>query len=614
VLACAALNPRLRSVIVLGSAHESTLDSAAEVAGHFLEVVDHARPVTVRLSAADTDEDLWGGLAFVRDADQPNLVWRASRLAVPAGDARTRIVVIPDLSRLSQSGQRALVALLDAPDASLQRNGLNLHWTPHVMCIAGCAREAIGQVSAHVLDRFAVRLAGPFGDQRLSPPELYAYARGEPPRRPGETRDQKALVARLRRAVRHHAPTFEPHALEQVLARTQYPRPGEGARRDLALARLAIAHARLLGARTVTPEVVDAAAELIRLPREPARQGESLPSPRADASAPAPLPNELSTIAPSTARSEVVALPTSRAGDAEIVVIRSTTSVQFETLPATVERGPYPEDATPATRGAESLRMPLRARRAHATTAGPPIGTRPATDADLRDLALVATVVEAARFRAARATTQSDSGLPGPLRISTSDLRSYVRASLPEQLLVLVLDYTSFGDRDWETALLPHLRWAYQERAAVRLIRVGAAKTADPLRADSMAADNVLAQRLASALVAGAASATPLAHGLDLALRAVREALQHGRGSTQEARLVVLTDARGNVPLATSRTGQLTDGLVGRQGIDDALRIARLLRAQRHVNGVVLDPRPREYADLPAVLADALGASVEMVP
>src|SRR5262249_5788018 len=160
-----------------------------------LEVVDRGPPRLVRLSAADTDDDLWGGVAFVRDAARPTIVWRADRLAAPATDRRTRLVVVPDLARLSQAGQRALVTLLDAPDASLQRNGLDLRWTPNLMCIAGCPREAIGQVSAHLLDRFALRLpAGP-GDQRPSPADLYAYARGTP--RTRQTRLDAAFASRL---------------------------------------------------------------------------------------------------------------------------------------------------------------------------------------------------------------------------------------------------------------------------------------------------------------------------------------------------------------------------------------------------------------------------------
>jgi magnesium chelatase subunit D len=291
-------------------------------------------------------------------------------------------------------------------------------------------------------------------------------------------------------------------------------------------------------------------------------------------------------------------------------VYRPDTTAAFQAAAAV---GPYPEDTAPPTREPESLRLPLQRYRARAAAAGPPIGTRPATDADLRDLALVATILEAAKFQAVRrAARQVDDGRP-KLLLSVSDLRSYVRAPLPDQVLVVVLDYTCLAGRDWEMALLPHLRWAYQERAAIRLIQVGARGAAERLRAEQLAAANVLAPRLGAALQAGAGGATPLAHGLDLAVRGLRSALQHGRASVQRARLVVVSDGRGNVPLAASRAGRL-DGPVGREGIDDALAVARIARGRRNLESVVLDPQPAEYPELPTTLAEALGAVVEAIP
>ena len=155
---------------------------------------------------------------------------------------------------------------------------------------------------------------------------------------------------------------------------------------------------------------------------------------------------------------------------------------------------------------------------------------------------------------------------PHQLRILRSDLRSYRRAPAAEQLFVVVLDYTSLEDCDWQAALLPHLSWAYVERAAACLVQVGSANARNQFRADPVAARNLLSPSFGAALEEQHGAATPLAHGLELAGRAIRAGLEHGRGRAQRARLVVLTDGRGNVRLEASHAGtppRVTDSSSG---------------------------------------------------
>jgi magnesium chelatase subunit D len=273
--------------------------------------------------------------------------------------------------------------------------------------------------------------------------------------------------------------------------------------------------------------------------------------------------------------------------------------------------GPYPEDRVPPAREADPLRWPAQRPRAAGSAGGPVIGTQPA--AALRDIALVSTVLSAAKFQKVRPPPP-----PGgcPFLITRADLRSYRRAPVPGHLLVLVLDWTCTSNRDWEQALRPHLRWAYVGRARVTLIQVGSAEAREPLRAEQINARNLLSPRVGAALDSlhqARGTATPLAHGLDLATRTLRKELQHGRGAVRQARLVVFTDGRGNVPLAASRAARLDD-LVSRQGVEDALQVARALRALNHVEAFFLNPLPRQYADLPLTLAEALGATVQEVP
>jgi magnesium chelatase subunit D len=73
---------------------------------------------------------------------------------------------------------------------------------------------------------------------------------------------------------------------------------------------------------------------------------------------------------------------------------------------------------------------------------------------------------------------------------------------------------------------------------------------------------------------------------------------------------VVASDGRGNVPLQASIAGQVT-GPVGRDGVDDAVAVARDIAAiDRRLHTVVVDAAARPYPGLPFALADALGGMV----
>jgi magnesium chelatase subunit D len=92
-----------------------------------------------------------------------------------------------------------------------------------------------------------------------------------------------------------------------------------------------------------------------------------------------------------------------------------------------------------------------------------------------------------------------------------------------------------------------------------------------------------------------------------------RRALRRGHRGLQQVQLVVVTDGRGNVPLEASRIGRVARP-VGREGVDDALAVARQIRSLRRVQAVLLDPQPPQHAELPTLLADALGATVVTIP
>jgi magnesium chelatase subunit D len=182
-------------------------------------------------------------------------------------------------------------------------------------------------------------------------------------------------------------------------------------------------------------------------------------------------------------------------------------------------------------------------------------------------------------------------------------------------MLMMVLDYTCLRDRNWQESLLPYLTWAYVERACICLIQVGAAEAKHELRAVRIEAQNVLVPRINAGLESGRGRATPLAHGLELALQTLRHALQHGRSKVKQAVLVVITDGRGNVPLEASRVGDIGAFLpVKQRGIEDALQVAAQIGELDGVKAYLLNPQPKIYADLPLQLAEKLGAGVLAIP
>ena len=153
------------------------------------------------------------------------------------------------------------------------------------------------------------------------------------------------------------------------------------------------------------------------------------------------------------------------------------------------------------------------------------------------------------------------------------------------------------------------------ERACICLIQVGAADAKHELRAVRIEAQNVLVPRINAGLESGRGRATPLAHGLELALQTLRHALQHGRSKVKQAVLVVITDGRGNVPLEASRVGDIRAFLpVKQRGIEDALQVAAQIGELDGVKAYLLNPQPKIYADLPLQLAEKLGAGVLVIP
>jgi magnesium chelatase subunit D len=604
-LACAALTPALRRVLLFDASHETFFAAARKTAAMLAAVTRHT-PQVIVLGSGESEDDLWTILKLEQDGEGSRLVLKPGRLAPDAKRRGTSLVLIPDLTRISLSAARACVALMGDGPATLQRHGLSLTWSPDLCWLARCRRGEIGEASPHLLDRFVLRLSADDEPPADRAGDILKWLEEEEPHerlRPEPL--PKALVDGLRAAA-PHTPTFSDTQAVHVLSYIKDLPTQEGVRREVALGRLSRALAQLNGAHEVTMAHVDEAAALVGLWREAATPGPLSDIVTGDASEPV-LP--AAEIAPETSGVSVAtpAAPhVASEGASGEAVLQPDTEMTLDA--AAVEPSPYPEDETPPEREVTPLQLPVQRYRAASAVGGQVVGTQPART--MEDIAVMSTIMEAAKFQKLRAR---DDGESRGFRIGRSDLRCYRRAPSPEQMLMLVIDYTSLRGCRWEESVWPYLRWAYVARASVSVVQIGLAGREGGFQAKLVTARSLLSRQIREALGAQAGKATPLAHGLDVAARTLRTVLQHGRARAQKVRLVVLSDGRGNVQLSASRAGK-PQSPISREGIDDALTVARELRTMNGVEIFFLNPQPQQYVELPVMLAEALGATVENVP
>jgi magnesium chelatase subunit D len=636
-LSCAALNPGLRSILLLDAPH-SGLQQLADTLAQLLRA-SSALPVKQhRFGTQAADDDIWGSL-YLPSHHSERAVHRL--FSAERNAKELQLITIADLTTLSLDAARAVTVLVGAEVVHLERNGISSCWHPQQCWLAGCASEAIGRLSPHMLDRFALRLSWqelvptdadddasaiarllarvptekaavsetlPSSDLEIQP-ETLPRSIGELPRLPlrGHLAERKYLEQVKQAAQRQVevSSTALARILDYLPAQNYYPR------REIALVRFAATLARLAGDAALNASHIDKAAQVLgfsrkqELPQRDTKAAEfpAFPDDHMEEEPVQPAP--ISTTSPTELQTEI----------AQPMTVQLPEAIHTTVIDSgTICRQPYPEDEAPPEREEYALKLPptryASSRSAHGVITG--------TDESdtLYDLALVSTILAAARFQKVRQDRYQrihQHPYPG-LLIERMDLRRYRRSQPIEQMFMLLFDYTSIREKhNWEQALLPYLHAAYTVRAAVTIIKVGAGDALSPLRAEVVRAKNILVPRVGLALEAGRGRATPLAHGLSLALEQLQRVLQHGRNITHKVSFVVISDGRGNVPLEMSVRDE-RETLVSREGIDDALHEARKIRMLKHVETVVLNPQPDYYPDLPERLAEALGATLVPIP
>lgn len=611
LLACVAAEPRIGPVLFV-DLDPAVLPAFARHLGDLVRTLEPQRPAPeIHTLGSWTDsEDLWlrprstsGRLEFV-----------PGPLAEPPG-APAPILVITQLGAV---GLGVLRTLLTQPAE------------PRVRWLAAAGRDELATMSPHLLDRFVARIDGELINEELSAAL----------RVPGPGLDAHELIARSaagRPAISMTArvPVWTDAATNEVIRTV--PR-SVSRRQDLALSRAAATVASFVGAASVTSSHVMRAAQVLGLssisPQPPDPQTAPPPGPRptpepAPAAPPVAERTHRRTVrGPGPARSEQVAAPDT---DDELTATSGDLS-RGQTL--------YPELEPDALPVPGSLRAPRRGKGAGHGSRGPVVGVKPVqSPAGLRDLALCATIIQASLFRAAHERTherEQDAGAGASVTsdavnghpsaehhhglvhdhdfIHARDLRQFLRRTQNRHTLILVIDHSCLPGWRWQALLGPQLSWAYRKSAAVAVVEFGHHDTIDELAAHVVQARHLVDPRVArsvSGRVPGKAS--PLAHALDLTARRLRRAVWSA-GADDEIRLVVLTDGRGNVPLSASLRGRPPTSPVRREGVEDALRAAEVLRglSRARVRRYLLGPQPHQYPGLLYDLADALDAELHL--
>lgn len=557
--------------VILVDLDPALLRQYADILAEAVKFYEGHEPAVTVLGGWATDDYLWPRWAPATGRRGLDLGIRPGALSPVAGMPRS-LVVVPDLARAGTVVARAAVTALGNDVVHVERYGVSRRWSPDGLWLASCARQDLAALSPHLLDRFPIR----YDSRSVGTPGPVTWSSRGP-----------------------HA-TVPPDMID-LIARTTTGRPG--VRLDLALARMARAIAELRGGPEIEREDVARAAALVGL-TQPAIPG-AAPVDGSEASPPQPPPgiDNDEQLAP-----DLTFAPAIVAGDAD-------DSAPFVEHPAdTTIGGPAgfepidplrPEDDPESLPAPRSLHWVVPGRRQARRRDGVVIGHERSTDVE--DLAIVPTLFEAALRRRWSAGPKAER-----LRIARVDLRRYRRRHDPEHALVLVLDHTARRGWDCGPGLAPHLNWAYDRSATVSIVEFGHLDSVDELRPERYRTRTVADRRILASLTRAPGSASPLAAALELASDELRSVMRRGWAAVRVARLVVVTDGRGNVPLEATAEGRVT-GRVGRQGVDDALAVASTMATLQRVDAFVVAPDDEQYPQLTHELKAALGGTLRIV-
>ena len=360
-LACAALNPGLRAILVFDAPYDA-LTAMASALAQLLRTTTGKEVRSVQLGTSELDDDLWGRFAIsTNESGNQAVRWHQGLLTASLDDPSLSLIVIPGLTRLSLAATRACVMTVGADIVDLERNGQQIQWRPEICWLATCPTAQVGALSPHLLDRFSLRLHWEDTGAGLAARDahwLQQILKDTPYVEASDYMLPPGLIEQVQRAAQQY-PMLAEEARDSALAHISMYGPAS-MRREIALARLASAVAQLDYASTITIDHVTAAAEIIGL--RAIRRSIEEPPPLEDVQA---QPSQLKK--PNVPPFEQPQLPIeSRPSSppSEAILYQATEQVHESDQP--VEQHaillpiqPYPEDTAPVEREVASLQLPL---------------------------------------------------------------------------------------------------------------------------------------------------------------------------------------------------------------------------------------------------------------
>src|SRR6266568_8619836 len=262
-LTYAAIAPGLRSILVFDASY-AELSASATVLAQLLTCATGREVRQTHIGVSELDDDLWGDISLSSDRDDSSITWRRGKLEGLWDPAALRLIVIPDLAKLSLAAARACIMLVNADVAHLERHGQSKRWNPDIYLLAGCTRSEIGCVSPHLLDRFVLRLNwyNPSKSNRVEA-LLQQILNDEPSSNDSQGVLPSTLKDQIQKTIQRQV-ILSDEVLDRVLYYMPVPQV-HGFRRELTLARLAKAVAQFENTSRITPSHVDHAAGLIGL-------------------------------------------------------------------------------------------------------------------------------------------------------------------------------------------------------------------------------------------------------------------------------------------------------------------------------------------------------------
>ena len=136
-LCCVALNSKLRSILLF----DISMNNLQQVAGilvSLLKVTTESEIVVpLKLGTFESEDDLWGQVGLGDELEKQAFSWQFGLFSSADNTNEIKLVIIPDLTKLSLAAMRACVVLMGADVAHLERHGQQKSWQPNFCWLVG---------------------------------------------------------------------------------------------------------------------------------------------------------------------------------------------------------------------------------------------------------------------------------------------------------------------------------------------------------------------------------------------------------------------------------------------------------------------------------------------